>query len=183
MTKPSISKNPAKKARASRRKSAPKVAVQKAYDTHRKTSPKVAAAETVDTQRRIAAQIEEFREPQVPDTMRALAERNVAQTRQLYERSKNALQAVLESWDKSFGAAGQGAMALNRKILDVADRNINSSFDLAAGLAGAKNLGEVMELQAAYWRKQLGEFSAQAKEVRELSIKAASKVADQSKPL
>lgn len=181
MTKPSISKNPAKKARASRRKSAPKVAVQKAYDTHRKTSPKVAAAETVDTQRRIAAQIEEFRETQVPDTMRALAERNVAQTR--HERSKNALQAVLESWDKSFGAAGQGAMALNRKILDVADRNINSSFDLAAGLAGAKNLGEVMELQAAYWRKQLGEFSAQAKEVRELSIKAASKVADQLKPL
>jgi hypothetical protein len=31
-------------------------------------------------------------------------------------------------------------------------------------LAGAKNLSEAMELQAAYWRKQLGELTAQAGE-------------------
>jgi hypothetical protein len=33
----------------------------------------------------------------------------------------------------------QGAVALNRKIIDIAQRNINSSFDLAKSLAGAKN--------------------------------------------
>ena len=36
----------------------------------------------------------------------------------------------------------QGAVALNRKIIDIAQRNINSSFDLAKSLAGAKNLAE-----------------------------------------
>jgi len=90
--------------------------------------------------------------------MQVLAQGSVAQTREVYERSKNALQAVLESWQKSFGAAGQGAVALNRKILDVAERNINNGFDLATGLAGAKSVAEVMEMQAAYWRKQFSEL-------------------------
>ena len=104
------------------------------------------------------AQFEQFRGPQVPDPLRVLAESNVAQTRELYERSKNTLQAVLESWQKSFGAVAQGAAALNRTMIDSAERNIDTGFDLATGLAGARNLAEVMELQAAYWRKVLGEL-------------------------
>jgi hypothetical protein len=72
--------------------------------------------------------------------MSGLTESGVAQTRELYERSKNAVQTMLESWHKSFGAAGQGAVAVNRKIFDIAERNISSSFDLAKDLAGAKNL-------------------------------------------
>ena len=99
-----------------------------------------------------------FLATQVPDTFRVLAERNVAHTRELYEGSKNTLQAVLESWQKSFGAAGQGVVALNRRFIDLAERNINTGFDLATGLARARNLAEIMELQAAYWRKVLGEF-------------------------
>ena len=43
-------------------------------------------------------------------------------------------------------------------MIDLAERNINTGFDLATGLAGARNLAEVMELQAAYWRKVLGEL-------------------------
>jgi hypothetical protein len=113
-----------------------------------------------------------------PDSMRALAERNVAQTREVYERSKNALQGVLESWEKSFGALGEGAMALNRKIIDLAQRNIDTSFDLATSLAGAKNLAEVVNLQGAYWQKQFGALMGQAEEVRLLSAKVATDVSE-----
>ena len=49
-------------------------------------------------------------------------------------------------------------MTLNRQIIDIAERNIDTGFDLATGLAGARNLAEVTELQAAYWRKVLGEI-------------------------
>jgi len=119
----------------------------------------------------------EKRDSQVPATMQViLAESSVAQTREVYERSKNALQAVLESWQRSFSAAGQGAIALNRKIIDVAERNINNGFDLATGLVGAKNIAEVMELQSAYWRKQFSEVTTQAEEVRGLSKKVATDV-------
>jgi len=80
----------------------------------------------------------------------------------MYERSKDTLQAGLESWQKSFGAVGQGAVAINRKIIDIAESNINTGFDLATGLAGARNFAEVMQLQAAYWRKLFGALHIQA---------------------
>jgi hypothetical protein len=40
-------------------------------------------------------------------------------------------------------------------------------------MAGAKNLAEVMELQAACWRKQFSELRTQAEEVRALSTVSA----------
>jgi hypothetical protein len=117
-------------------------------------SKKVAAERVRDTQPKTEAPLESFRSTRVQDTFRGLAEGNLAHTRELYERSKSTMQAILESWQKSFSATRQGAVALNRRIIDIADRNINNSFDLATSLAGAKNFAEVIELQAAYWRKQ-----------------------------
>ena len=110
--------------------------------------------------------------------MRALAEKNITQTREAYERSKDALEAVLVSWERSFDAAGQGVVALNRKVIDITQRNINSGFDLAKSVAGAKNLAEALELQAAYWRKQFGVLTAQAEEVRALSTKVTADAAE-----
>ena len=188
MTKSSTRKAAARKARPTHRKKAPKMASEKARATHQHTTkvvaeqshvqrhkiaPKVSVGEVGDTRRRPATQYEEFRDSQVPDTMHALAESSVAQTREVYERSKNALQGVLESWQKSFGAAGQGATALNRRIIDVAERNIDAGFDLATGLAGAKNFADVMASHAAYWRKQIGNLSAQAEEGTKLTAKVA----------
>ena len=169
MTK-SASKAPARKTRNANPKTASK-GRGKAGNKHHKPAAKVAAEMVRDTRRKTTAQFEQFRGPQVPDTFRVLAESNVAQTRELYEGSKNTLQAVLESWQKSFGAAGQGAAVLNRRFIDLAERNINTGFDLATGLAGARNLAEVMELQAAYWRKLLGEFPTH-QAARTLSSKA-----------
>jgi hypothetical protein len=172
----------AEQLRASRRKTAPKIVPEhpkavadKMRGTHRRASPNIATGQR-DTRPMAAAQSEQFRDVQVPGSMRELVERNVAQTRELYERSKNALQSALEIWGKSFGAAGQGAAAVNRKIMDIADRNINSSFDLAESLAGARNLPEALELQAAYWRKLFGELQTQAEEVRALATKGAADV-------
>ena len=106
---------------------------------YRATARKVSAEGVRDTWNATAL-LEQFPGTQVPNTFRVLAERNVAHTRELYEGSKNTLQAVLESWQKSFGAAGQGAATLNRRFIDLAERNINTGFDLAMGLAGARNL-------------------------------------------
>jgi hypothetical protein len=56
-------------------------------------------------------------------------------------------------------------------------RNINTGFGLAVTLARAKNLAEIIELQAAYWNKHLGELAAQAGEMRALSSKVTADVA------
>ena len=93
----------------------------------------------------------------IPETVRAMAEKTVAQTREVYDRSKDALDASIEVFERTFDAAGQGAAAFNRKIIDLAQRNVNSGFDLAKSLTGAKNLAEIVELQSAHWRKQVSQ--------------------------
>jgi hypothetical protein len=92
----------------------------------------------------------------VPDGVRALAENSVAHTRQAYDRSLDAFDTSLTTFERTFDAAGQGATAFNRKIIDIARRNVDAGFDLATSLAGAKKLADIMELQAAFWRKQFG---------------------------
>ncbi len=74
-----------------------------------------------------------------------------------------AREAAVDTMEKSFDAAGQGVL-----------------LDLAKSLAGAKTLTDIVELQAAYWRKQFGALTAQAEEVRALSTKVT---ADAGEPL
>ena len=143
------------------------------------SNPQVAAEKARDTYRKTTAQFEALTlDSAFPEAARALAEKTVAQTREAYDRSQEALEAGLDAMEKSFDAAGQGAVALNRKIIDIAQRNLNSSFDLAKSLAGAKNLAQVLEFQGAYWRKQFGTLAAQAEEVRALSTKVAADTAE-----
>jgi hypothetical protein len=158
-----------------RRKTARKVGAGKAHSRDRKTASKVVAEKARGTYRKTAAQFEEFaRDAQMPESVRTLAEKSVSQTRELYVHS---LEAVLESWERFVVAAGQGAVALNRKAIDIARLNINTRFGLAERLAGAKSLAEAMELQTAYWRKQVGELAAQAGEMRTLITKVTADVA------
>lgn len=187
MTKSSLRKPAAKTARNRRHKtagkaaanahSASKVAAEPAR-LHRKATSKVLANGARDTHRDTIDQFEAFGDSHVPDSMRALAETSVAQMRAQYERYKGALEEMLESWGKSFGAVGEGPAILNRKAIDIADRNINLAFDLATALAGARNVTEVMELQAAYWNKQFAALRSQADEMRALSTKVTAKTAE-----
>jgi hypothetical protein len=148
-------------------------AAEKAHSTHRKPATKAAAKRAHGTYRKTDAQLEKFaRAGQVPESMRTFAEKSVVHTREFCEHS---LEAVLESWER-FVEAGQGAVALNRRAIDIARHNIATGFSFAVSLARAKNLAEVMELQAAYWRQQFGEVAAQAREMRTLSAKVTADV-------
>jgi phasin len=115
-----------------------------------------------------------YRDVTTPEAVRVMAEKAVDQGREVYDRSKDALDASVATLERTFDAAGQGAVAFNRKIIEIAQRNVNSGFDLAKSLAGAKNLSEMVELQAAYWQKLLNTLTSQAEEVRALATKVAA---------
>jgi phasin len=115
-----------------------------------------------------------YRDVTTPEAVRVMAEKAVDQSREVYDRSKDALDASVATLERTFDAAGQGAVAFNRKIIEIAQRNVNSGFDLAKSLAGAKNLSEMVELQAAYWQKLLNTLTSQAEEVRALATKVAA---------
>ena len=55
---------------------------------------------------------------------------------------------------------------------------MNSVFDLAKSLARARNLSDIVQVQAAYWQKQVSVLTAQAEEVRALSTKVTADTAE-----
>ena len=142
-------------------------------------NPQVAANQARDAYRNVTAQLGLLGlDTAIPDAVRSVAEKTVAQSRDVYDKSKGALDASIATFERSFDAAGQGATAFNRKIIDIAHRNLTSVFDLANSLARAKDLAEMVELQAAHWQKQFGSLTTQAEEVRALSTKATAAAAE-----
>jgi hypothetical protein len=133
-------------------------------------NPQAAAEQARSKYRNVTAQLGLLGlDAAIPNGVRSLAETAVAQTRDAYDRSQVALDASIATFESSFDTAGRSATAFNRKIIDLARRNIDSVFDLAESLSNAKNLTEIVELQAAYWQKQFSLLSAQAREVGTLS--------------
>lgn len=141
-------------------------------------NPQAAADQTRNSYRNVTAQLGLLGlDTSIPEAVRSAAEKTVAQSREAYDRSKDALDASVATFERSIDAAGQGAVAFNRKVVDIAQRNLNSVFDLAKSLAGAKNLADIVELQAAYWQKQFSALTVQAEEIRALSTKVTAAAA------
>ena len=145
-------------------------------------NPQTATDQARATYRRVTDQLGHLGlDTTVPEGVRAHAEKTVAQTRQACDRSLDAYDASLTTFERTFDAAGQAAATFSRKIVDIARRNVSASFDLAASLASAKNLVDIVDLQSAFWRKQFGVLTAQAEEVHALSAKVRADAAEQIK--
>ena len=67
----------------------------------------------------------------IPEAVRTMAETSVAQTRQASDRSMDAFETSLATFERSFHAAGQGAAAFNRKFID--PRPAQSEFQFRPG--------------------------------------------------
>jgi hypothetical protein len=145
------------------------------------STPQAAAEQARKNYRAVTAQLGQIGfDTSVPESVRAMAEKTVAQSREVYDCSKDALDASIAAFESTFEAAGQDATAFNRKIVDIAERNVNSVFDLAKSLAGARNLAAIVEMQAGYWQKQFSALNGQAEEVRSLFTQVT---ADTAAPL
>ena len=118
----------------------------------------------------------------IPERVRNLADKTVGKTREIFDHSVSAFEASVATFERSFDVAGQGAAAFHLKIVDVARRNVETRFDLAESLAGAKDLTDMVKLQAVNWRKQIDTLTAQADEVRTLSTKVTADSAESIKP-
>lgn len=103
----------------------------------------------------------------------AAPEDRAAPTPQLMEKTVERLQSSLE-------AAGKGAVAVNHKLLDIAQENVNSSLELARDMVGATTPFEVMRLQMSWLHACVEALENHAKDLRALS---AELVTSTSKPL
>jgi phasin len=111
---------------------------------------------------------------QIPPEMRALAEKSVEQAKQAVEGFISAAHRTVSTIEGQAENARKGAKDVGSKAMDFAEQNITSSFDFAHKLVRAKDMQEMLELQASYIRTQMQALADQAKQLGQTTSKAAT---------
>jgi hypothetical protein len=87
----------------------------------------------------------------------------------------HAFAGAADSFERSFKEARQGTVAVNRKLIDFARANLNSSLEHVRDLAAATSPVRVMRLQMEFWHDCLETFASQAQELRALSAELVAR--------
>jgi phasin len=115
---------------------------------------------------------------EVPEHMRALAEKGVSQARDNYAKFKDAAETHNGTIEAVFTTASKGASEYSAKMIEFFKANTSSSLDFAQELFGVKTPAAALELWNSHTRKQYETFTAQAKELAELGQKVATETVE-----
>jgi len=115
---------------------------------------------------------------EVPEQMRALAEKGVSQARDSYARFKDVAETQNSTIEAVFASASKGASAYSTKLLEIMKTNATANLDFAQELVGAKTPSEVLELWTSHAKKQFEAFTGYSRELAELSQKVASETVE-----
>jgi phasin len=115
---------------------------------------------------------------EVPEQMRAFAEKGVSQARDGYARLKDVAETHNSTIEAVFASAGKGASEYSAKLMEIVKANTTASLDFAQELIGVKTPSEALELWTSHAKKQFETFSAYSKELAELSQKVATETVE-----
>lgn len=110
---------------------------------------------------------------EIPSDMRKFAEQSVDQARKAFDGFINAAQQAVNDMEGRAGAAQTGARDVGDMAMAFAQRNIAASFEHAQQLVRARDVQEVMKLQADYIKSQVAALNEQAKELGQRGSQAA----------
>ena len=114
---------------------------------------------------------------EVPPELRTFAERSVEQARQAFDGFISAAHHAMSAFEGQAETARKGARDVTEKAMTFAERNMASAFAFAHELVRARDLQEVLRLQADYIRHQMEALTEQARELGESTSKAAKDAA------
>ena len=92
---------------------------------------------------------------EIPPEMRAMAEKGVEQAKQAFDGFISAAHNAVNAFEGQAETARKGAKDVTEKAITFAGQNITSSFELARQLVQAKDVQEVLRLQADFIRTQM----------------------------
>src|SRR5215831_8456141 len=113
----------------------------------------------------------------VPPEMRAFAEKSVDQARQAFDGFISAAHQAMSAFEGQAETARKGAKDVTEKAMTFAERNITSAFEFAQELVRARDVQDVLRLQADYIKRQMQVLTEQARELGESTSKAAKDAA------
>ncbi len=115
---------------------------------------------------------------EIPEQMRALAEKGVSQARDSYAKFKDAAETQNSTIEAVFNCMSKGASEYSAKLMEFMKANTTASLDFAQEILALKSPSEALELWSSHARKQFEALTAQAKELSELSQRVASETAE-----
>src|ERR1700686_949104 len=115
---------------------------------------------------------------EVPEQMRALAEKGVSQARDSYAKFKDVAETHNGTIEAVFASASKGASEYSAKLMEIMKANSTANLEFAQELIGVKSPSEALELWTAHAKKQFETFTAYSKELAELSQKVAAETAE-----
>ena len=115
---------------------------------------------------------------EVPEQMRAFAEKGVSQARDNYAKFKDAAETHNGTIEAVFTTASKGASEYSAKVLEFFKANTTASLDFAQSLFGVKSPSEAMTLWTEHTKTQFETLAAQAKELAALGQKVATETVE-----
>ena len=115
---------------------------------------------------------------EVPEQMRAFAEKGVSQARDSYAKFKDAAESHNGTIEAVFSTVSKGASEYSAKLMEIMKATTTANLDLAQELIGVKSPTQAMELWTSHAKKQFETFTAHTKELAALTQKVATETAE-----
>lgn len=112
---------------------------------------------------------------EIPTSVREIAGKSVDQAKDAYTRFVDAARQAQDMVNKSTEVFASGAKEVNEKVFEFTEANTKNSFEVAARLAKARDIKEVMEIQTQFARTQIEAYTQQAQELSRILAVAAQK--------
>jgi phasin len=108
---------------------------------------------------------------------REFNEKGAAYAKEAYGKTQAAAGEATKVMEQTYSAASKGVADFNLHLLDIAQTNINATFDFARQLTQVKSPTEFFELSAAHMRKQIETLTEQTQNLTTLTQKVTTEAA------
>ena len=115
---------------------------------------------------------------EVPEQMRAFAEKGVSQARESYAKFKDAAESHNGTIEAVFSSASKGANEYTAKLMEFMKANTTAQLEFTQQLFSVKSPSDAFALWTGHSKTQLETFQAQAKELAEIAQRAATAAAE-----
>jgi phasin len=118
--------------------------------------------------------ISDTRPFEIPDEIRALAERSVEQAKLAFTNFAKAVREAHSSFDHWITESQASAQHLSEKAMGFAQYNVLSAFDFAQKIVKAKDLNELIQVRTEFVQWQTQALSEQVKTFGDAAAKATA---------
>lgn len=110
---------------------------------------------------------------EVPEAVRKMAEQNIAQAREAYDRFMTMARQAQQMMNNSSGFMTDAAKDLQSRAMQYTEANMEAGFDFVTELSKARDLKEYLEIQARHTQRSIKTYGEQAQELGRLMAEVA----------